>query len=374
MPQYLDKAGLEYYTQEIKKKFPSKISQLDNDTGLIRLQDIPVAGFNDILDNMSGRVKVSWDQLEPGEFGSNSTYNGNTIVPVFTESASFWNSGSGYPMDIAFHFSKKEVLATLLIKCVPYGGTTPEISLYYAQKGDAELTAYGQLSSVTTNERFSLEFNEENIAADIWVVRITCSGWIDLRLCQPSSSFQPGLYGIDFHNQILEKFNAKQDRLVAGENITIKNNVISSTGGSSGAQIDEILLIEDENSKATINPIYRSGYIAVDNIVIRNTIDKDKLEVGSRCYVKNEDKFYKLTISTGSSKVWEDDTQTQTFDRYASAEKYGTVIIGSNLTTDNDGKLMVDVATEEEQGSNRPISAGAVYNILGDIKARLKNI
>lgn len=49
-------------------------------------------------------------------------------------------------------------------------------------------------------------------------------------------------------------------------------------------------------------------------------------------------------------------------------------MIGSNLTTDNDGKLMVDVATEEEQGSNRPISAGAVYNILGDIKARLKNI
>jgi len=149
---------------------------------------------------------------------------------------------------------------------------------------------------------------------------------------------------------------------------------ISGSGGS-GIELDEKLLITDTTTgTATINPLYRSGYISVDNVVKRNSIDVTQLEVGTRCYVKNDDKFYKLTISTGTSKVWEDDNETATFDRYASSEKYGTVMIGDNLKTDASGKLVVDVATTSEEGSTKPISAGAVYDILGDIKTRLGNI
>ena len=170
-----------------------------------------MAGFEDILKGIKGRTQVEWNALNAGEYGSNSTYNGATLPPVILENNSgFWNSASGRPLDISFHFTKKEKITTLQVKCLPYGGANPTMTVYYAQNGDAELTLYKEIATISTTDRKIYEFNEEGISADYWVVRFTSSGWIDLRLCSPSGLFTTGLYTEEFHQQIMDRLNGYQ--------------------------------------------------------------------------------------------------------------------------------------------------------------------
>lgn len=173
--------------------------------------NVPLAGFEDILKGIKGRTQVEWNALNAGEYGSNSTYNGATLPPVILENNSgFWNSASGRPLDISFHFTKKEKITTLQVKCPPYSGVNPTMTVYYAQKGDAGLTLYKEIATISTADRKAYEFNEEGISADYWVVRFTSSGWIDLRLCSPSGLFTTGLYTEECHQQIMDRFNGYQ--------------------------------------------------------------------------------------------------------------------------------------------------------------------
>lgn len=84
------------------------------------------------------------------------------------------------------------------------------MTVYYAQDGDAELTLYKEIATISTTDRKIYEFNEEGISADYWVVRFTSSGWIDLRLCSPSGLFTTGLYTEEFHQQIMDRLNGYQ--------------------------------------------------------------------------------------------------------------------------------------------------------------------
>lgn len=173
--------------------------------------NVPLAGFEDILKGIKGRTQVEWNALNAGEYGSNSTYNGATLPPVLLENTSgFWNSASGRPLDISFHFTKKERITTLQVKCPPYSGVNPTMAVYYAQKGDTGLTLYKEIATISTADRKAYEFNEEGISADYWVVRFTSSGWIDLRLCSPSGLFTTGLYTEECHQQIMDRFNGYQ--------------------------------------------------------------------------------------------------------------------------------------------------------------------
>ena len=96
------------------------------------------------------------------------------------------------------------------VKCLPYGGANPTMTVYYAQNGDAELTLYKEIATISTIDRKIYEFNEEGISADYWVVRFTSSGWIDLRLCSPSGLFTTGLYTEEFHQQIMDRLHGYQ--------------------------------------------------------------------------------------------------------------------------------------------------------------------
>ena len=202
----------------IISEIPTKTSELINDSNYTTSEDIqtaidniPSAGFEDILKGVVGRTKVEWNSLNAGEYGSNSTYNGATLPPVMLESTTaFWNSGSGKPLDISFHFTKKEKMTSLQVKCPPYGGNSTTMTIYYAQEGDTELTLYKEIATISIIERKSYDFNEEGISADYWVIRFTTSGWIDLRLCKPGSSFTPGLYSEVFHEQLMDKMNGYQ--------------------------------------------------------------------------------------------------------------------------------------------------------------------
>ncbi|MDY4816166.1 MAG: hypothetical protein SO274_11310, partial [Turicibacter bilis] len=119
---------------------PTILTQEDIQTAI---DSIPYAGSEDIIEGITGRTKVEWNALNAGEYGSNSTYNGTTLPPVMLESNSgFWNSSSGTPLDVSFHFAKKEKMAILEVFCPPYGGVNPTMSVYYAQEGDTGLTLY----------------------------------------------------------------------------------------------------------------------------------------------------------------------------------------------------------------------------------------
>lgn len=93
------------------------------------------------------------------------------------------------------------------VKCPPYGGVNPTMTVYYAQNGNARLTLYKEIATISTAGREVYEFNEEGISADYWVVRFTSSGWIDLRLCSPSGLFTTGLYTKECYQQIMDRVN-----------------------------------------------------------------------------------------------------------------------------------------------------------------------
>lgn len=187
--------------------------------------NVPLGGFVDVLKGITGRAKVEWNALNAGEYGSNSTYNGETLPPVILESNSaFWNSASGRPLDISFHFTKKEKITTLQVKCPPYGGANPTMTVYYAQNGDAGLTLYKEIAAISTAGKIIYEFNEEGISADYWVVRFTSSGWIDLRLCSPIGLFTTGLYTKECYQQIMDRVNGS----TSGGNYQPKGNYVTT--------------------------------------------------------------------------------------------------------------------------------------------------
>lgn len=81
------------------------------------------------------------------------------------------------------------------------------MTIYYAQNGDAELTLYKEIGTISTAGKITYEFNKEGISADYWVVRFTSSGWIDLRLCSPIGLFTTGLYTKECYQQIMDRVN-----------------------------------------------------------------------------------------------------------------------------------------------------------------------
>ena len=243
--------------------------------------NVPLAGFEDILKGIKGRTQVEWNALNAGEYGSNSTYNGATLPPVILEnnSGGFWNSASGRPLDISFHFTKKEKITTLQVKCPPYGGVNSTMTVYYAQKGDTELTLYKEIATISTGDRKAYEFNEEGISADYWVVRFTSSGWVDLRLCSPSGLFTTGLYTEECHQQIMDRFNGYQpvgnyalkNEIIAKSLLKTKGDIIYASDANTPAKLDigtagQFLSIADGAPKWVNNPIQ-------DNLTSTSTTD-----------------------------------------------------------------------------------------------------
>ena len=140
------------------------------------------------------------------------------------------------------------------VKCLPYGGANPTMTVYYAQNGDAELTLYKEIATISTTDRKIYEFNEEGISADYWVVRFTSSGWIDLRLCSPSGLFTTGLYTEEFHQQIMDRLNGYQpvgDYQPKGNYVTTETAqaTLSIINGRIDTNEDNILSLEDTSKE-----------------------------------------------------------------------------------------------------------------------------
>ena len=140
------------------------------------------------------------------------------------------------------------------VKCLPYGGVNPTMTVYYAQNGDAELTLYKEIATISTTDRKIYEFNEEGISADYWVVRFTSSGWIDLRLCSPSGLFTTGLYTEEFHQQIMDRLNGYQpagDYQPKGNYVTTDKAqaTLSIINGRIDTNENNILSLEDTSKK-----------------------------------------------------------------------------------------------------------------------------
>ena len=140
------------------------------------------------------------------------------------------------------------------VKCSPYGGVNPTMTVYYAQNGDAGLTLYKEIATISTIDRKIYEFNEEGISADYWVVRFTSSGWIDLRLCSPSGLFTTGLYTEEFHQQIMDRLNGYQpagDYQPKGNYVTTDTAqaTLSIINGRIDTNENNILSLEDTSKK-----------------------------------------------------------------------------------------------------------------------------
>ena len=202
------------------------------------------------------------------------------------------------------------------VKCLPYGGANPTMTIYYAQNGDAELTLYKEIATISTIDRKIYEFNEEGISADYWVVRFTSSGWIDLRLCSPSGLFTTGLYTEEFHQQIMDRLNGYQpvgDYQPKGDYVTTdtakatlsiinsridtnENNILSLT-----QQIPELTLsignLEakvDENTQSILSLTEKTDKIADDVEHIPRIYTGETIREGQR-----KDDFFILEETGG---------------------------------------------------------------------------
>lgn len=163
------------------------------------------------------------------------------------------------------------------VKCSPYGGANPTMTVYYAQNGDAELTLYKEIATISTVDRKIYEFNEEGISADYWVVRFTSSGWIDLRLCSPSGLFTTGLYTEEFHQQIMDRLNGYQpagDYQPKGNYVTTDTAqaTLSIINGRIDTNENNILSLEDTSKNTEL----RLG--AVEQQIPQLTLSIDNLE------------------------------------------------------------------------------------------------
>lgn len=216
------------------------------------------------------------------------------------------------------------------VKCLPYGGANPTMTVYYAQNGDAELTLYKEIATISTIDRKIYEFNEEGISADYWVVRFTSSGWIDLRLCSPSGLFTTGLYTEEFHQQIMDRLNGYQpagDYQPKGDYVTTdkaqatlsiinnqidtnKNNILSLTQsvatldntskdmeaqlGEVEQQIPQLSLSITNNTKAILSLTEKTDKIADDVERIPRIYTGETIKEGQR-----KDDFFILEETGG---------------------------------------------------------------------------
>lgn len=280
--------------------------------------NIPLAGFEDILKGIKGRTQVEWNALNAGEYGSNSTYNGATLPPVLLENNSgFWNSASGKPLDISFHFTKKEKITTLQVKCPPYSGVNPTMTVYYAQKGDTVLTLYKEIATISTADRKAYEFNEEGISADYWVVRFTSSGWVDLKLCSPSGLFTTGLYTEECHQQIMDRFNGYQpvgnyalkNEVIAKSVLKAKGDIIYASDANTPAKLEigtagQFLSIADGIPKWVNNPNTDTKNTAGST----NSTSKLFL-VGASTQAANPQTYSNSAVYTQNGKLYSNNTE-----------------------------------------------------------------
>ena len=361
---------------------PTKTSELINDSNYTTSEDIqtaidniPSAGFEDILEGVVGRTKVEWNSLNAGEYGSNSTYNGATLPPVMLESTTaFWNSGSGKPLDISFHFTKKEKMTSLQVKCPPYGGNSTTMTIYYAQEGDTELTLYKEIATISIIERKSYDFNEEGISADYWVIRFTTSGWIDLRLCKPGSSFTPGLYSEVFHEQLMDKMNGYQP---VG-NYALKSEIPTVPTKTSQLINDSSYITSTDLNKVTklipntatienklVDKNFVNSSISTATATFKGTFDnltelqQTNADLNDYAYFKHTDDNHNIVYSRYkySDGVWnfEYDLNTTGF----TAEQWAT--INSGITANSIPTNYVDLSSDQIINGKKIFSKKPVY-------------
>ena len=352
----------------IISEIPTKTSELINDSNYTTSEDIqtainniPSAGFEDILEGVVGRTKVEWNSLNAGEYGSNSTYNGATLPPVMLEgTTAFWNSGSGKPLDISFHFTKKEKMTSLQVKCPPYGGNSTTMTIYYAQEGDTELTLYKEIATISIIERKSYDFNEEGISADYWVIRFTTSGWIDLRLCKPGSSFTPGLYSEVFHEQLMDKMNGYQpvgNYALKSEIPTVPTKTSQLINDSSYITSTDLNKVTEliPNTATTENKLVDKNFvnssISTATATFKGTFDnltelqQTSADLNDYAYFKHTDDNHNIVYSRYkySDGVWnfEYDLNTTGF----TAEQWAT--INSGITANSIPTNYVDLSSDQ---------------------------
>lgn len=193
------------------------------------------------------------------------------------------------------------------VKCLPYGGVNPTMTVYYAQNGDAELTLYKEIATISAIDKKIYEFNEEGISADYWVVRFTSSGWIDLRLCSPIGLFTTGLYTEEFHQQIMDRLNGYQpagDYQPKGDYVTtdkakatlsIINNQIDTNKENILSLTQRVTTLEDTSK----NTVARLGEVEQQIPQLTLSISNLKTQVD-----KNTQAILSLTEKT--NKITED--------------------------------------------------------------------
>ena len=193
------------------------------------------------------------------------------------------------------------------VKCLPYGGVNPTMTVYYAQNGDAELTLYKEIATISTTDRKIYEFNEEGISADYWVVRFTSSGWIDLRLCSPSGLFTTGLYTEEFHQQIMDRLNGYQpvgDYQPKGDYVTTDTAQATLSIINSGIDTNKNNILSLTQSVATLEDTSKNTELRLGEV--EQQIPQLSLSIGNLEANVNNNTQSILSLTEKTDKIADD--------------------------------------------------------------------
>ena len=193
------------------------------------------------------------------------------------------------------------------VKCLPYGGVNPTMTVYYAQNGDAELTLYKEIATISTIDRKIYEFNEEGISADYWVVRFTSSGWIDLRLCSPSGLFTTGLYTEEFHQQIMDRLNGYQpvgDYQPKGDYVTTDTAQATLSIINSGIDTNKNNILSLTQSVATLEDTSKNTELRLGEV--EQQIPQLSLSIGNLEANVNNNTQSILSLTEKTDKIADD--------------------------------------------------------------------
>lgn len=205
--------------QDVKIEDGNLVIDFNTDSGITDIS-IPLT---DIFDPSNYYTKTEVDTALSSKANSSSlatvatsgSYNDLTDKPTITEQVnSDWNATSGVSQIL-----NKPTLATVATSG-SYNDLTDQPTI------PAAVTVDQSLDAESTNA-----VSNSAVSAGIQTARDDVSAaLLDL-----------------YNNQIVPLTNNKQDKLTAGDNITIENNVISATGGGSSITVDSALDSTSEN-------------------------------------------------------------------------------------------------------------------------------
>ena len=230
-----------------KPTIPTKTSDLTNNSGFITSADVPTKTSD--LENDSGFLTdIEWTEIYD-QTKEELLYTGDGLCLMYLRNVPMVFTEGGIKRFITYVEKSSN---TVTIRCYTTGGVNRLTIATATVADDSKAISQWAVGSMTISSADAGKLSGGEVA-------------------QNNTKFVTG-------GQVYDAVSAKQDTLTAGTNITISNNVISATGGASSA---DAVSYDNTDSGLTATNVQD----AIDEVV---TDKQNKLTAGSNITIQND--------------------------------------------------------------------------------------